>query len=165
MFGALNQGATLYVLDKTGTEPKLCIATVTAKTETPMAGAMWPQPMPNATTDVTVSFADGTTSTFQKLPAGGSVYAYDKAVVTETREQMQTHIENAIRQSRTVIESVGYHQNAIAAYESMMKQLSPSYAKEKETDERLSILEKGILDIKGYLAQMASGASSSKNKN
>ena len=166
MFGALTQGSSLYVLDKTGDEPKMNMATITAKTELPLSPTLWGQSLPNQTVDITVSFADGTTNTFQKLPANGTFYVYEKAVVTETREQMQVHVENAIRQSKAVIESIDYHRRSIDAYEEMLKQLSPSFAKEKETDDRLSAVEKGLGDIKNLLVQMASNSSSAKtNKN
>lgn len=165
MFGALTQGSTLYVLDKTGTEPKLNIATITAKTELPMSTAIWNQALPNSTIDITVSFADGTTNTFQKLPVSNSVYAYEKAVVTETREQMQMHVENAIRQSKAVLESVDFHKKSIEAYEDMLKQLSPTFAKERETDDRLSAVEKGLGDIKNLLVQLSSSNSSSAKFN
>lgn len=165
MFGALNQGSTLYVLDKTGNEPKMNIATITAKTELPMSTALWSQALPNQTIDITVSFADGTTNTFQKLPVNSSIYAYEKAVVTETREQMQMHVENAIRQSKAVLDSVDYHKRSITAYEEMLKQLSPTFAKERETDDRLSAVEKGLGDIKNLLVQMSSNTSSSPKFN
>lgn len=161
MFGALNQGSTLYVLDKTGNEPKMNIATITAKTELPMSAALWNQTLPNTTIDITVSYADGTTNTFQKLPVNNSIYAYEKAVVTETREQMQMHIENAIRQSKAVIDSIDYHKRSIVAYEDILKKLSPMFAKERETDDRLSAVEKGLGDIKNLLVQMSSNNSSS----
>lgn len=159
MFGALTQGSTLYVLDKTGSEPKLSIATITAKTELPI----WNQPIPNQTVDITASFADGTNTTFQRLPANLSVYSYEKAVVTETREQMQLQVENAIRQSESILESIDYHRKSIVTYEEMLKQLSPSYAKEKATDDRLSAVEKGLGDIKNLLVQMTSNAPSVKS--
>ena len=163
MFGALQQGSTLYVLDKTGEEPKLGITTITGKTEANSMTGLWAQPLQSsATVDITVSYPDGTTNTFQKLPAASCTYQYEKAIVTETGELMQQHLENALRQSQAVLDSVKYHQRAIIAYEKMMKQLSPSYAKEKATDERLDTLEKGLGDIKSILMKLASNESSSK---
>lgn len=136
------------------------IATVESSTyPTGYANMPWAQNLPGQTLDISVVYADGTKVKFEKLPANASVYAYEKAVVTETRELMTQQVESACRQSRAIIESVPAHQKAITAYEEILKQLSPSFAKEKETDERLSVLEQGLGDIKAILMKM-SGSSS-----
>ena len=154
MFGTLSQGATLYVLDKTGEEPKLKIATLNNATN-PNMGVPWMQPLPGQTTDITVTFPDGETTKFERLPANLSAFAYEKAIVTETRELMQQQVEASLRQSRSIIESVPFHQKAIAAYDDILKQLSPTFAKERKTEERLDILERGLGDIKELLVKMS----------
>lgn len=161
MFGGLSQGSTLYVLDKTGDIPKLGIATVTAKTEIPL----WTQPLQTATIDVTVGYADGSTSTFQKLPVNCSIYNYDKAVVAETRELMEQTIDNSERQSQSILDSMSYHEKAVKAYKDMRKQLSPTYAKDKETNERLSSLESSISNLASVVEKMIASSAKSNTKN
>lgn len=172
MFGALSQGSTLYVLDKTGTEPKLNIATITARTEAPLQNQIWMQQLQSATVDITVSYADGTTTTFQRLPANGSFYAYEKAIVTETRDQMQQQVETSLRQSKSVIESVPILEKQVKSYEEILKSLSPTYAKEKQTDERLNNLEDsiksmnmGINNLASIIEKFAVNAPTAQSKN
>lgn len=164
MFGSLTQGSTLFVLDKTGDEPKLKIATVSTTTNPNGGNLAWMQPLPGQTVDASVTYPDGETNKFERLPCNCSVFAYDKAIVTETRELMQQQIETAQRQSQAVLESVPYHQRALGVYETIMKQLSPTYAKERQTEERLDVLERGLGDIKDLLKSMAAHSSSAKNQ-
>lgn len=160
MFGGLSQGSTLYVLDKTADTPKLCIATVTAKTEIPL----WTQPLQTSTVDITVSYADGNVSTFQKLPINSSIYTYEKAIVTETRELMEQTIDNSERQSQSILDSTPYHEKAVKAYKEMRKQLSPTYEKDKETNERLSSLENSIANLAEIVEKIAVSSAKSNSK-
>ena len=153
MFGALAQGSSLYVLDKADGTPKLKIAPVESSTY-PTSYTNMPWVNPGQTLDLSVTFADGEKVKFEKLPASSSVYAYEKAIVTETRELMQQQVEAAHRQSKAIIDSVSVHQNALAAYDEILKELSPSYAKESQTDERLNKLEAGIDRIMSCLEKI-----------
>lgn len=162
MFGSLSQGASLYVLDKTGEAPKLKIATLSNATNPNGMGVPWMQPLPGQTVDITVSFPDGETSKFERLPANLSSFAYDKAIVTETRELMQQQVEASLRQSKSVIESVPFHQRAMVAYDDILKQLSPTFAKERKTEERLDLLERGLGDIKDLLVKMSASPKQTK---
>ena len=55
--------------------------------------------------------------------------------------------------AENIIDHVDYHKEVVAACEQMLVALNPSFAKEKETDERLSKLEGGLEDIKTMLAR------------
>lgn len=153
MFGALSQGSSLFVLDKADGTPKLKIATVESSTY-PTSYTNMPWVSPGQTLDLSVAFADGEKVKFEKLPASSSVYAYDKAVVTETRELMQQQVEAAHRQSKAVLDSIPVHERALVAYDGILKQLSPTYAKESQTDERLNKLEAGIDRIMSRLEKI-----------
>lgn len=157
MFGALVQGSTLYVLDKSDGNPKLKIATIESTTyPTGYSNMPWLQNFSGQTLDLSVAFADGEKVKFEKLPANLSVYLYDKAVVTETKELMQQQIESALRQSESVLESIPYHQKAKESYENLLKNLSPTYAKEKETDETIENLKSDIKSISKSLDNLTS---------
>lgn len=145
----------MYVLDKTGEAPKLKIATLSNNTN-PIGNITWMQPLPGQTTDITVTYPDGETSKFERLPANLSTFVYEKAIVTETRELMQQQVESSIRQSKAVLASVPFHERAIVAYDDILKQLSPTFAKERQTEERLDTLERGLGDIKDLLVRMTS---------
>lgn len=158
MFGTLSQGSTLYVLDKSNNEHKLKVATIEMVSGQPNLMPYAPT-LVGQTIDISVVYPDGSKCKFERLPSNNSVFAYDKAVVTETRELMQQQIESSLRASRAIIDSVPYHQKVITSYETMLKSLSPTFAKEKETDDRLCSLERGLQDIKSMLVKVVSNNS------
>ncbi len=113
----------------------------------------------------TVKFDDGTQSEFQQLQPSSSVAVYGNVVVTETKEQMMQEVDQMLRQSKSVLDSIGYHKKVLTACDDMMKILSPAFAKEKNTEERLDSLEQGMGDIKKMLMSMSGNNSSNKSFN
>lgn len=152
MFSALRQGSPIWVLDKSNLTLQLgSVASLTQPTG--YNNMPWMQPLPGQTIDISVTMEDGTTSEFRQLQPNMSLAQYGNVLVAETSEIMAREIENLDRQSLSVIESVPFHNKARKSYDEMKKKLSPSYAKEKVTDDRLTKLEQSN-------AQMAQGISS-----
>lgn len=163
MFGALKQGSTLFVLDKSN-KPVLKIGTIETTTQPTVFNAIPYAPLPNQTFDVKVKFEDGESFEFQQMNSSLSVQSYGNIIVTETREQMMQEVDSMERVSKQMLETVPYHQSVVESAEEIRSILSPSFRKEKETDERLNSLEKGLGDIKEILAEMSQNISSSKSK-
>ncbi len=115
--------------------------------------------------NVTVKFEDGSQSEFQQLQPNSSAAVYGNVVVAETREQMIQEVEQMVRQSKAVLDSVDYHKKVIGSCDEMMKLLSPAFAKEKDTEHRLDTLEQGLGDIKRMLQSMSGTASPGKYNN
>lgn len=151
MFGALRQGSTLYVMDKGNLT--LSVGTVETLTQPTFGNMQWMQQIPGQTMDVTAKMEDGTTTKFEKLQSNTAVAVIGNVVVTETKELMAQEVDAMMRQSKAVLESVGYHQKVLTACEDMKAVLSPQFAKEKETDQRLTSLERGLGDIKELLTK------------
>lgn len=168
MFGALRQGSPLFVLDKQN-GPTLKIGNIVSVTQPTGFNTMpWVQNMPGQTVDAVVRFEDGTQNEYQKLQTNLSVAVYGNTVVTETRELMQQEVESMARNAKAALETVDYNKGVLVACEDMMKKLSPSFAKERELEERLGSLELGFQDIKeikSILAQMMAGHSPSEKSN
>ncbi len=159
MFSALRQGSPLYILDKGNLTLK--VGNVESTTmPTGMNNLPWlqmQQPM-----DATVRYEDGTTNEFKQLQPNTAVAVYGNVVVTETKELMAQEVESMARQSKQVLDSTAYHQKVMEACEGMKALLSPQFAKEKETEMRLTSLEQGLGDIKELLVKMSGGVSSAK---
>lgn len=115
--------------------------------------------------NATAKFEDGTTNEFQQLQPNASVAVYGNVIVTETREQMIQEVEQMVRQSKAILESMGYHKRVVSSCDDMMKILSPEFAKAKNTEARLDTLEKGLVDIKSLLMNMSGNSSSGKSNN
>lgn len=165
MFGALRQGSAFFVLDKQN-GPTLRIGSVVSVTQPTGYNSMpWLQNMPGQTVDALVKFDDGTQEEYKQLQANQAIAVYGNVVVAETRELMTQEVDNMARSSKNLLDTVDYHRGVLVKCEEMMRRLSPSFAKDKETDERLNTLERGLGDIKQMLAEMSGHASSVKTKN
>lgn len=151
MFGALRQGSTLYVMDKGNLT--LNVGTVDSMTQPTFGNMQWMQTIPGQTIDVVIKMEDGTKSEFKQLQPNTAIATYGNVIVAETRELMAQEVENMQRQSKSVLDSVGYHQKVLTACDEMKAVLSPQFAKEKETDQRLKSLERGLGDIKELLTK------------
>lgn len=172
MFGALRQGSIIYILDKQNALD-LKVGSVVSTTQ-PTGYNMIPfaQNLPGQTIDIVVKYDDGTTNEFKQMQFGSSVAYYGNTIVTETKEQMMAEVDTIERNSQTVLDTIPYHRAVIDSIPGVRSVLSPSYAKEKQTDERLVSLEQGLGDIRkdqkdimDLLSKIASGASSkSTNK-
>lgn len=143
MFGALREGSTLYVLDKTN-KPTLRIGRVGTMTHPTGYNTLPYMQNINQTFDVVVKYDDGSTDKFEQMQTQNSVAVYNKAIVTETRELMLQEIDAMERESRKIIDSIPYHEGFLQSIGEMKAVLSPEYAKEIETDKRLNTLEQGL---------------------
>lgn len=126
----------------------------------------WMNPLPGQTMDISVVMEDGSVGEFKQLNPTLSTALYGNTMVCETQEQMSSEIDNLDRQSASVLESVEFHKKARTAYEGMKRKLSPSYAKDRMTDDRLTKLEQsnaqmanGISQIQAMLSQMQTSKS------
>ena len=160
MFGALKQGASLFVLDKTS-KPLLKIGTIESATQPTIFNAVpYSTTIPNQTLDIKVKFENGENFEFKQLQSGLSVATYGNIVVAETSELMLQEVDNMERVSRQVLDTIPYHQSVVESIGEIRAVLSPSYKKERETDARLTSLEAGLGDIKEMLSRMSQNMSS-----
>ena len=74
--------------------------------------------------------------------------------ISETPEAMITEITNKSAISRKHIDSTPYHENALVAYDKMLKELNPRYAKEQKMDEDIANLKNRQDAMDGKLDQI-----------
>lgn len=143
MFSALRQGASFYILDKSNV-PQLKIGSVVSVS----------QPMPkynnsfipgqnyaDTVVDVIIKVKDEELK-FEKLPSNLSIANFQNGVVVaESKEAMNTEVENMLRNSRSILESIPYHEKVILTCDEMLRELNPQFAKEKEQEEKIAKLE------------------------
>lgn len=174
MFSSARQGNLFYILNK-GEKPTVKIGQVVS-VSTPQPkfptqfNAMQPFQQTEMLVDVQVKCGDETID-FQKLPANGEVFAYNNAIVSDKKEAILSEIEGMLQSSKQIIESVPYHQSVMENCNSILRELNPQFAKEKQQEEEIGALKsevkslKGDLgDIKDILLKMSSGASSKQAK-
>ena len=136
MFSALRQGSVIYILEK-GENPVLKVGQVVSITQPNYSSNFL---MNGATIDINVK-VNNQNMDFKNVPASQSVVNYNNAVITETKELMSNEVDNMLQSSRSIVDSVTYHNNIITSCENILKELNPRFAKEKERDEDINNLK------------------------
>lgn len=136
MFSALRQGSVVYILEK-GENPVLKVGQVVSITQPNYSSNFL---MNGAIIDINVK-VNNQNMDFKNVPASQSVVNYNNAVITETKELMSNEVDNMLQSSRSIVDSVTYHNNIITSCESILKELNPRFAKEKERDEDINNLK------------------------
>ena len=136
MFSALRQGSVVYILEK-GENPVLKVGQVVSITQ-PNYGSNFL--MNGSTIDINVK-VNNQNMDFKNVPSSQSVANYNNAVITETKELMSNEVDNMLQSSRSIVDSVAYHNNIITSCESILKELNPRFAKEKERDDDINNLK------------------------
>ena len=143
MFSALRQGASFYILDKTNV-PQLKIGSVVSVSQ-PMIkynnSFILGQNYADTVVDVIIKVKDDELK-FEKLPSNLSIANFQNGVVVaESKEAMNTEVENMLRNSKSILESIPYHEKVILTCDEMLRELNPQFAKEKEQEEKIAKLE------------------------
>lgn len=136
MFSALRQGSVVYILEK-GENPVLKVGQVVSITQPNYSSNFL---MNGSTIDINVK-VNNQNMDFKNVPSSQSVANYNNAVITETKELMSNEVDNMLQNSRSIVDSVTYHNNIITSCESILKELNPRFAKEKERDEDINNLK------------------------
>lgn len=137
MFSALSQGSSIYLLDKTST-PSFKVGEVVG-VSSPKLGYNFGQA---TTIDLKVK-VDNTVQEFNNLPSINSYITYNngKLLISESKQIIQNEVETILNNSKNIIDNLDNYKNNIIECESILKQLNPQFAKDKERDDRLQNLE------------------------
>lgn len=156
MFSALRQGSLFYILDKSDS-PTLKVGHVVGVSQpTPKYGNQYPIGQPETVVDVSVKVAEDVIK-FEKLPSVLSIanFGQNGIVVSESREAMNGEVESMLRTSRGIIESVPYHEKVIQACDVILRELNPQFAKEKQQEEKIGMLEQKMDGMDKTLANIS----------
>lgn len=154
----MRQSGTVYILTK-GDTPALKTGVVQSVTSpvTKFGTQLMPgQFQQDTVIDLTVKVGEELL-TFKQLPSASVIASSGNMVVSESRDAMVAEVENMMRTSKEVLESVDYHRNALESCESIMCSLNPRLAEEKEQKEKIETLERklgGIEDTVGDLKEL-----------
>ena len=167
MFSTLRKGATIYILDKTS-EPQIKIGYVDNVT-TPRP--MYPTYNPavslgtnmQTVVDITVR-VDDEKKEFS-VPSSLSLHTYGDYTLSENKEAMISEVDSLLQNSKDVLDSVDKHKDAISAYEKILKQLNPVYAREQERDSAIESLTQQVDSIQTALNRLEQLLSRNINDN
>ena len=159
MFSALRQGSVVYILEK-GENPVLKVGQVVSITQPNYSSNFL---MNGSTIDINVKVNDQNMD-FKNVPSSQSVANYNNAIITETKELMSNEVDNMLQSSRSIVDSVAYHNNIITSCESILKELNPRFAKEKERDEDINNLKDKMGGIESKMDKILSLLQKDGNK-
>ena len=158
MFSGLRQNSLFYILEK-GEAVTLKIGQVVSVSN-PQPKYNQYQPLqpynqPETTVDVKVKIGDDTMD-FKQLPSNLSIvnFGQNGMVVSESKEAMSAEVEAMLRNSNSILDSIPYHKKVITCCDEMLRQLNPQFAKEKEQEEKIGVLEQKMGGIENTLSQM-----------
>ena len=146
MFSALRQGSILYILEK-GENPTFKIGQIVSVTQPNYNSNFL---VNGSTIDIGVKVGDQNMD-FKNVPSSQSVTSYNNVIITETKELMSNEVDNMLQNSKSIVDSVEYHNNVIASCENILKDLNPRFAKEKERDEDITNLKNKIGGIESKM--------------
>ena len=110
MFSALRQGSVVYILEK-GENPVLKVGQVVSITQPNYSSNFL---MNGSTIDINVK-VNNQNMDFKNVPSSQSIANYNNAVITETKELMSNEVDNMLQSSRSIVDSVTYHNNIITS--------------------------------------------------
>lgn len=158
MFQGLRQNGLFYILEK-GEELKLRVGQVVSVSNPQPKYGQFGTPnfgsQPEMTVDVRVK-VDDETMDFKQLNANASIANSGNVVVSDSKDAMSAEVEGLLRTSKAILESVPYHEKMLVACDNVLRDLNPSFKKEKEQEEKIGALEEKMVGIEGTLNDMMS---------
>lgn len=161
MFGGVRQGSLIYILNKTANGAELKIGTVESfSNPQPKYGAqMSVYGQQESTIDIKAKCGEELFD-LKQLLTSQSITSCNGLVVSDNKEAMSAEVEAMQRTSRQIIDSVDYHQGIVDQCDVMLRELNPQFAKEKEQEEKIGILENKMGSIEGTLSNIQAMLSS-----
>lgn len=159
MFSSSRQGGFIYVLSK-GERPTVKIGQIeSVSSPVPKYPTYNPSvpysPQPEMLIDIKVRCGEEVLD-FQKLPANGEIFAYPNVIVSEKKEAIISEVEAMMQTSKQIVEGVPYHKSVIESCDSILKELNPQFAKEKQQEDRINSLEQEVKSVKDGLGDIKS---------
>lgn len=158
MFQGLRQNGLFYILEK-GDDLKLRVGQVISVSNPQPKFGQYNTPtfgsQPEMTVDVRVK-VDEETMDFKQLNANASIANSGNVVVSDSKDAMSAEVEGLLRTSKAILESVPYHEKMLVACDNVLRDLNPSFKKEKEQEEKIGALEEKMVGIEGTLNDMMS---------
>lgn len=157
MFSALRSGSPFYILEKNG-EPQLKTGSVVSVSQPvpKFANSFVPnQQFTETIVDVVVKVGEEEVK-FEKLPSNLVIANFGQSgvVVSGSKDAMNSEVEGMLHNSRQIIESIPYHEKVLASCDRMLRELNPQFAKEKEQEEKIGMLEQKMSGMEGTLSDI-----------
>ena len=157
MFSGIRQNSLFYILEK-GENLVLKIGQVVSVSNpqpryNQFATAPTYTAQPDMVVDVKVKIGEEVID-FKQLGANLNIANSGNVVVSDSKEAMSAEVESLLLNSKQIIESIPYHEKVISSCDTMLRELNPQFAKEKEQEEKIGALEERMGNIDDKLNKM-----------
>ena len=158
MFSTLRKGATVYILDRTS-EPTIKTAYVDSVS---LPRPMYPTYNPAVSlgtnmqrvVDITVRIGDNKQEFC--VPSDLSIHTYGNYTLSENKEAMISEVDALMKTSKDILDSIDKEKKNVLAYENILKELNPVYAKEQERDSAIDSLTQQVDGMQATLNRLES---------
>lgn len=167
MFSALNQGSPIYIIDKTDGLKYKTGEVVGVTQGNAFNGAFGTQSFaPNGTVTIKVK-VDNNVIDYPEAPRNGSVVSYNNGatIVCETKQGLITELENTLQQTKQILAERPKYEQIVNDCESLLKEINPVFAKDKERDDRINSLDTKVTSMEGKLDKILNVLSTNSNPN
>ena len=167
MFSTLRKGATIYILDRSA-DPTVKIGYIDNVT---MPRPMYPTYNPavslgtNMQRVVDITVRIGEEKKEFSVPSDLSIHTYGDYTLSENKEAMISEVDGLLQNSKDILDSIDKHKAAVTAYEKILGELNPVYAKEQERDSRIDNLTQQMDSMQDVLNRLESLLRTHTNEN
>lgn len=167
MFSALSQGSPIYIIDKTDGLKYKTGEVVGVTQGNAFGGTFGTNTFAPAGTVTLKVKVDNNVIDYPELPLNGSVMSYNNGatVVCETKQGLITEIENTLQSTKQILANREKHEQIVSNCETLLKELNPVFAKDKERDDRINSLDTKVTSMEGKLDKILNVLSSNSNSN
>ena len=162
MFQGLRQNGLFYILEK-GEDLRLRVGQVVSVSNPQPKYGQFNTPtfgtQPEMTVDVRVK-VDDETMDFKQLSANASIANSGNVVVSDSKDAMSAEVEGLLRTSKGILDSIPYHEKMLVSCDAILRDLNPTFKKEKEQEEKIGMLEEKMVGIEDTLGEMMNMLSS-----
>ena len=167
MFSALSQGSPIYIIDKTD-GLKYKTGEVVGVVQVNSFGGTFGTTSfaPNGTVTLKVK-VDNNVIDYPEVPINGSVMTYNNGatIICETKQGLISELENILQQTKQILADRSKYEQIVNNCESLLKEINPVFAKDRERDDRINSLDDKVTSMEGKLDKILNVLSINNNSN
>lgn len=167
MFSALSQGSPIYIIDKTDGLKYKTGEVVSVVQGNSFGGVFGTTSFaPNGTVTLKIK-VDNNVIDYPEVPINGSVMTYNNGatIICETKQGLISELENTLQQTKQILADRPKYEQIVSDCESLLKEINPVFAKDKERDDRINSLDTKVTSMEGKLDKILNVLSSNNNPN
>ena len=167
MFSALSQGSPIYIIDKTDGLKYKTGEVVGVVQGNPFGGTFGTTSfVPNGTVTLKVK-VDNNVIDYPEVPINGAVMTYNNGatIICETKQGLISELENTLQHTKQILAERSKYEQIVSDCESLLKEINPVFAKDKERDDRINSLDTKVSSMEGKLDKILNVLSTNSNPN